>query len=702
VTNKLGQLRLAGRGARLPAWLREPLVLLGFLALTALMTWPWVTRLRDAVADTGDSYAFAWSLWWDYHQTFNDPLNLFHANIFFPYRYTLAFTEHGYGVALLYFPLFAAGLRPLTVYSVATFCGFAACGYGAFRLARTLTGSTGAGVVAGVVFAFIPYRFIFLTALPYLFAAWLPLVVEALVRFARVRSWRRAAWLGVAFLMNGLTCINWFLLSLAPLALSVALLVIRHRLERERAFWTRGLLAVAAASLLLMPFMWPYYKASKLYGFRRDAEEVAQNSAGWVDWLTATGYNKVWQGMGAHLPGVKATLFTGLLPLLLALAAFLLLKQARHSSSTDGPDGHDAARQDADEQDADEQDADESDAVKHDAAKRDGARQRWLRALDALCVLAGCFAVVAACLRNSSVGFFRGATTDRALFVLTVALCARLSVSYPRMLRRGVGHNLFASLRASGRDDAFWLGLLWTLTGFLCSFGMSVFFYRVLYELVLPFQSLRAPYRAAMMAYVGLALLAGVGARRLAQLGARWRPALKPWLVYAIIVGALLFELHAAPLPFVRGAVFPDAVTLRLKATPMRGGVVELPSLPQPPFYSFHLSMLRAADHGRPVVAAASSFIPPLPMRVHDMTQGPRIAPEFLDLLEEIPASYVVYRARLAPELNGTFAPFLTEAVGAGRLRLVCRDANGDELYAVVKTEPAAQASGACATQVAP
>ena len=110
--------RLARLRPRPPV--REPLVLLAFMLLTALMTWPWVTRLRDAVDNVGDPYMIAWTLWWDYHATFTDPLSLFHANIFYPHRYTLAFSEHDYGIALLFFPLFAAGLRPLTVNSVAT------------------------------------------------------------------------------------------------------------------------------------------------------------------------------------------------------------------------------------------------------------------------------------------------------------------------------------------------------------------------------------------------------------------------------------------------------------------------------------------------------------------------------------------------------------------------------------------------------
>jgi hypothetical protein len=647
-----------------PVWLQELLVFVTFLAITALMTWPWVTRMRDAVADNGDSYAFVWSLWWNYHQTFSDPLNLFHANIFYPYRYTLAFTEHGYGVALLFFPLLVAGLRPITVYSVATFFAFAFSGYGAFRLARTLTSSNSTAWVAGIVFAFVPYHFMFLTALPYLFTGWIPLLLEALVLFVRLRSWRRAAWLGVAFLMNGLTCINWFLLMLGPFVLSAALLIVRHRLLREREFWMRGLLALAAASLLLMPFMRPYYMANKLYGFRRDAEEVARNSAGLVDWLATPAYNKVWNGMGNGIAEVKATLFPGLLPLLLALAALLLI--TRTASRASQPKSDDAGND---------------------------TRRTWLYILDSLCIVAGIVAIIVAGLRGSPGRLVTAATADRVLLVLTIAFVVRLCISYPQFLKRTEGRNLIESLRSDARSDAFWLGVTWAGFGFLCSFGMSIYLYRVLYDFVLPLQSLRAPSRAAMICYVGLAVLATLGAGQLAQLVANRRPAIKPWATYSVIVAALLFELHAAPMPFIRGAVFPDAVTLQLKKTSMRGGVVELPSLPQPPYYSWHLSMLRSADHGHPVVFAASSFTPPLTMKVHDMTKGPGIPKAFLDLLEEIPASYVVVRRSLVePERQAEFSAFLGDAVASGRLRFIGSYDGSDDLYAVMKTEPRAQA----------
>src|SRR5258705_756495 len=77
-------------GGRVGATFHDLFIFLSFCAFTAALSWPYVNYLRDAVADPGDPYLVAWILWWDYHQTFTDPIHLFHANLFYPLRYTLA------------------------------------------------------------------------------------------------------------------------------------------------------------------------------------------------------------------------------------------------------------------------------------------------------------------------------------------------------------------------------------------------------------------------------------------------------------------------------------------------------------------------------------------------------------------------------------------------------------------------------------
>ena len=133
----------------------------------------------------------SWVLWWDYHQTFTDPLNLFHSNLFYPLRYTLAFSVHSCRIALLFFPLFAL-VRVLdgTRWRCFSVSPPAATGVSpgahAHRLHRPAW-------IAGIVFAFVPFRFLLMYRCLPIFP-WIPLVLEALVLFARRPSQRRAVW----------------------------------------------------------------------------------------------------------------------------------------------------------------------------------------------------------------------------------------------------------------------------------------------------------------------------------------------------------------------------------------------------------------------------------------------------------------------------------------------------------------------------
>jgi hypothetical protein len=646
--------------ARRSPFIRHVLVFLSFCFFTALLTWPYVTRLHDAVVDTGDPYLVSWILWWDYHQTFTDPLNLFHANLFYPLRYTLALSENSYGISLLFFPLYALGARPLTVHAVAIFLGFATCGYATFRLARTLTGSIGAAWVAGIIFAFVPYRFGLMSHLHYLFSMWIPLLFEALVLFARLRTNGRAAWLGIAFFMSGLTSITWFTFSLIPFAISAAILLTRHHLWRDRDFWRRGAVALGLGSLALLPIMIPYYHVTRLYHFERGIDEVKSWSAWPIHWLSADNRNRLWRGLGDLLPdGGKFRLFPGLLPILLSLAGLLFLTpQAVLAGAKARPSNIEP-------------------------------RSKWIGWLDALAVFALILLIPAlgTARKGTLHSIYTQVTSERVLSLLVIAVIARWCIAYPFVFRRGNAH-FVGTLRSQRRDDAFWLGLVLTVIGFFYSLGWNFFFYRILYDLLPLFHSMRVAVRGAMFAYLGIAILAGLGAQRLSEMLRVRNVRLRPGLVFAVLGTLLLFELNAARLRFVGGDVFPDGVTLRLKETPMRGGIVILPANER----VNHRHVLRAADHMKPIIVGISGFSSDYEIKIETATESGPIPATFMKFLEDVPTSYLVIENHLIrPERRADYETFLSRAVISGRLRFVNRFDGRDDLYAVVKTEPEAR-----------
>lgn len=643
---------------------REFLIFLSFIGLTLVMTWPWITHLRDAASDPGDPYLNSWILWWDYHQTFHSPLNLFHANIFYPYRYTLAFSEHNYGVALLFFPLFAVGLQPLTIHGLATLLGFALSGYGMFRLTRTLTGHYGAAWIAGIVFAFLPYRFGQLPHLNYLSAGWIPLLLEALVLFVRDRSRKHAAWLGIAFLMNGLSCVHWFVLTLIPLGLSFLILIIRTGAWRDWALWRRGIVAVGLASLGLLPFLLPYARAAELYGFVRNPEETLFYSAKPIDWLVGEYRSKIWSKLNMAIRGPEKALFPGVLPPLLALAAFFLVEPA--SGTYEG-----------------------------EVAERRLLR-RVVLFLDAVVIVCAILIVRISgyeVLKVRVFGYYLLELYNASpiFVVLVTVLIIRILIAYPEVFRRAREPNILASLRSSRRSEAFWVGITWTVVGFLGSLGMNFYFHQFLYQYISLFRSIRVPARWAMICFVGLALLAGMGAREFSCRAAKLIK-LRPIVIYAVIAVAVMAEQWVAPLSLIHGAVDPDALTLRLKQATMAGGIVELPTTIGKD--ENYLYTLRAADHAKPLVTAVSGFGPPLPAEIQSLTHEDVIPERFIDLLESIPCSYlVVHNNFLEPANRFALETLLAKAISLDRVRFV-RSYDDADLYAITKTEPNVKSEG--------
>jgi hypothetical protein len=249
-----------------------------FLALSVGMTWPLARNFDRAVSDPGDPYITTWILDWDFRATFHAPLSLFHANAFHPARYSLAFSENLYGIAVLLFPLRMLGVDALPAHNIAILLGFAFSGFGMYLLGKRLTGSWIAGLAAGVFYAFVPFRFTHLPHVQHIWGGWLPLLLFALLAYAERPTRRRAALFAAVFVMNGLSNIHYLFFGALAAAITAVLLLPRNR-------WRELAIATGAALFILAPFLYPYAAAAKLYGMTRSSAEVAYFSAAVSDWL---------------------------------------------------------------------------------------------------------------------------------------------------------------------------------------------------------------------------------------------------------------------------------------------------------------------------------------------------------------------------------------------------------------------------------
>jgi len=136
-----------------------PAAALGAGALLAVvMTWPLAARLGAVIPqDLGDPLLQVWQLAWGGHALATAPLSLFQSNTFFPLPDSLAFSDALLGYAPA--SLVGTGLDAAVVrYGLLFLFAYALAFAGAALLARELGARPLAAALAGVAFAYAPWR----------------------------------------------------------------------------------------------------------------------------------------------------------------------------------------------------------------------------------------------------------------------------------------------------------------------------------------------------------------------------------------------------------------------------------------------------------------------------------------------------------------------------------------------------------------
>jgi hypothetical protein len=292
------------------------LVVVAYLALSLAYTWPLALHLTNGIAhDPGDPVLNAWILWWS-TQTIPLTAHWWNAPFFYPAPGVLAFSEHLLGLAPISAPLIAIGHSPLVGYNVAIIASFVLSGLGAHFLAYTLTDRHDAAFVAGVAYAFAPYRIDQIAHIQVLSSYWAPVCLAALHRYVNGGRVRWATVAATAWFMQAMSC-GYYLFFLATL---VALWLVwfgSGRMSLRRVAILGAAFGVAA--LMLVPVLRGYQVIlHDTYGKSRALDEIQMFSADAAGLLSASEDLLVW-GWVRVTSRPESALFPGLTALLLML-----------------------------------------------------------------------------------------------------------------------------------------------------------------------------------------------------------------------------------------------------------------------------------------------------------------------------------------------------------------------------------------------
>jgi hypothetical protein len=305
-------------------------VALLFVALTVVMTWPQAAGMSTRVYDSDDPLLSIWRVSWIAHIVPRSPGDLLNGNIFYPEQRTLAYTDSVLLEGLAGAPLIWSGVSQITTYNLLLLSSMALSGWAMWRYAIYLTGHSGAAILAGIIFAFVPFRFDHFHHLELQATIFLPLT---LLYFERTidRGTRRDAWLLAAcFVAEVYSCI-YYSVFLATVLMPIAAVRVWQLPSQRRSAILRAVIPAAiVAAIAVAPYGYAYALNRATLGERLDSDIRLYSATIW-NYFATTEANVMHGGWSAQFGQSERFLFPGVLTVLLAIAGALAIERRRAS-----------------------------------------------------------------------------------------------------------------------------------------------------------------------------------------------------------------------------------------------------------------------------------------------------------------------------------------------------------------------------------
>ncbi len=287
---------------RLP-W-QSGLALLFYTLVSGVMLYPLLLNFSGKLpAFGGDIYEYVWKLWWFKHslvETGQSPWVV--PDIYYPFGYLLAYGEITAANTILALPLTLA-LGEVTTFNLLVWLSTILSGFTMFLLGREVTGSYWAGLLAGLIYAFSPFRYPQMSHLNILTTQWLPLIFYFLERFGRTRKPVYGLAAGLAFGLNALA--SWYY-AVAGALFGLLWVLFRFRplksyVSQKQTWQALGLFSAAAGALIL-PFARPYLAILGNPDVAIPMENCNFFSASLVEYILPSPFHFLWgQWVQQHL-----------------------------------------------------------------------------------------------------------------------------------------------------------------------------------------------------------------------------------------------------------------------------------------------------------------------------------------------------------------------------------------------------------------
>jgi hypothetical protein len=295
------------------------LVIFASALLTAALTSPVAFKMgRVGRVDNGDGKFSIWNVAWVARTLVADPRHVFDANIFYPHRGALAYSENNLGAGALAIPVYWLTRNPYASLNFAMLLAFVLTASGMYYLVRYLTDDRRAAAISAIAFAFCPFVFAHTAHIQLLMTSGLPWALLAFHRMVDRPGPRRGAALGAAMAAQAICCGYYGVFVVLMVGFAILVICVSRRLWTNGRCWMAIAIAASVSVTLVLPAFLPYVTLQRVAGFHRELKDAVQYSANWSDYLASSSYAHAW--MLSHLPAWTEVSFPGFVTTILGVA----------------------------------------------------------------------------------------------------------------------------------------------------------------------------------------------------------------------------------------------------------------------------------------------------------------------------------------------------------------------------------------------
>jgi hypothetical protein len=271
------------------------LTVFAFGALTALLLYPISFHPgQHTRADSSDGQFSLWNVAWVARTIVADPVHLFDANIFYPHRGTLLYSEANLVAGALAAPAYWATRNPYIAHNTVVLLAFFLSALGTYLLSVYLTDNRWAAAVSAICFAFCPFLFAHTTHIQLLMTPGIPFSMLAFHRMADQPTRGRAVALALAMAFTAFCCAYYGVFVMMLIGWAVLVTAGARRLWTDARYWSAVGIAAAVGAAVVLPLFVPYFLLQRAGGFDRPLAESGRYAADWHSYLASAGRAHQW------------------------------------------------------------------------------------------------------------------------------------------------------------------------------------------------------------------------------------------------------------------------------------------------------------------------------------------------------------------------------------------------------------------------